>query len=89
MVASKSMAMVAGGVNFCSIARDFGLLPFCRDFRNVWRDSCSDFFFFFFSFYEKRVGMEFSIFPNSVSDYEEICDAKLERGFVVIRIRIC
>lgn len=87
MVASKSMAMVAGGVNFCSIARDFGLLPFCRDFRNVWRDSCSDFFFFFFFLLRETSG-------NGIFNFSEFCfrlrrDLRCEGGFVVIRIRIC
>lgn len=64
------MAMVAGGVNFCSIARDLriptGLLPFTRIFETILEgDRCFDFLFLFFTRTETS-GTEISIFLNSL-----------------------
>lgn len=69
---------------YCEGFQDTGLLPFYRDFRTFGGTVAP--ISFFFSFYEKRVGMEFSIFLNSVSDYEEIYEVRKRIRIVVIRI---
>lgn len=69
------MAVVAGGVNFCSIARDFGipadLLPFTGIFETILEgDSFS--IFYLSSMGRETSGTEISIFPNSLFQITKI-----------------
>lgn len=60
------MAVVAGGVNFCSIARDFGipagLLPFTGIFETILEGDSFSIFYFLFLREGKRVERKFQFF---------------------------
>lgn len=69
------MAVVAGGVNFCSIARDLRIPVsslFTRIFERFWRETVAPIFYFYF-FYEKRNEWNgyFNFSEFFVSDHED------------------
>lgn len=66
MAASKSMAMVAGGVNFCSIARDFRI-PVCSPFTGIFERLEGQLLRFLFFFLLRETS------GNGIFNFSEFC----------------